>query len=546
MKRAILLFMAFIFAQNIPAEVVVKGRVVSALNQPFKKAIVEVVNRDAPEPKPIVHLTLSETGQFQVKLPAHGGYIITFAAVDHQSRIIPLLLEESPTPIELNVTLYPYDYLEDPAEVRIIGSWNKYRFESAKPMTRQGNRWIYQLTAPADTIGYQLLGLLEEERSINGHQADAFEYDGGGDFHSLLYTKKGETVTITVDPGKFPRYRGERDPWLQVDPNHQYIVEMSQITQLYDKVRSDYFQKKKAYLETRDEDSPPFTYDMRPFIKQIWEIASASSFEWTKSLAALYTIGAFAMSGSGDKALLEKSVRLLSPESPIWIFNYGVLFELDRLAREVDLPIDLGAFETQNPFKLVRGTAILVQMLDAKKKGDAATFQRYYQKLATNYRQYPIFEYYIAKYNPDRRIQVGKLVPEFRVTSLDGKTVISSEQLRGKYYLMDFWAVWCGPCIAEMPYLHQAYEKFKDRNFIILSLSFDKSPEVVNQFRQKKWKMPWLHAFVEGGFNSELARTFEVRGIPKPLLVGPDGTILATELELRGEQLIPTLEKLLK
>jgi len=57
--------------------------------------------------------------------------------------------------------------------------------------------------------------------------------------------------------------------------------------------------------------------------------------------------------------------------------------------------------------------------------------------------------------------------------------------------------------------------------------------------------MPWLHAFVEKGFESDLAKRFEVMGIPKPILVDENGNILALETDLRGENLEKTLEKFL-
>ncbi len=93
-----------------------------------------------------------------------------------------------------------------------------------------------------------------------------------------------------------------------------------------------------------------------------------------------------------------------------------------------------------------------------------------------------------------------------------------------------------------MVYLHKAYDRFEDHGLIILSLSFDQQPEDVEKYRKGEWAMPWLHAFLEGGFQHPISKEFEVWGIPKPILIGPDGTILATE-GLRGDQLEVTLAR---
>ncbi len=58
--------------------------------------------------------------------------------------------------------------------------------------------------------------------------------------------------------------------------------------------------------------------------------------------------------------------------------------------------------------------------------------------------------------------------------------------------------------------------------------------------------MPWLNAFLEDGFRSELAKKFEVVGIPKPILVGPNGLILDKGSVLRGEALDRTLSRYLE
>ena len=142
-------------------------------------------------------------------------------------------------------------------------------------------------------------------------------------------------------------------------------------------------------------------------------------------------------------------------------------------------------------------------------------------------------------------ISVGAPVPDFSLPLLDGEGDVSGESLLGRVYLLDFWAVWCLPCIDEMPTLHAAYERFKDEGFEIVSLSFDDSPDEVRAFRGTQFPMPWLNAHVAEGFGGELARRFEVRGLPKPILVGPDGRILALSSgKLRGVLLERTLEEI--
>ena len=142
---------------------------------------------------------------------------------------------------------------------------------------------------------------------------------------------------------------------------------------------------------------------------------------------------------------------------------------------------------------------------------------------------------------------IGIAAPAFSIKSLeDPKKIFTNATFAGKYLLLDFWATWCGPCRGEMPQLHAAYGKFKSKGLQVLSLSFDQKAEDIAPYRaDPSHAMPWNHAFVEGGFQSPLAVAYGVRGIPKPVLVGPDGKILATENDLRGDSLDKTLEKYL-
>jgi len=115
----------------------------------------------------------------------------------------------------------------------------------------------------------------------------------------------------------------------------------------------------------------------------------------------------------------------------------------------------------------------------------------------------------------------------------------SRDYLSGKTYLIDFWATWCLPCVAELPNLHEAYEAYSERGFEILSVAMGDNREHIEQLRETEWPMPWLHAFEP--LDSEAAELFELFGVPKAILVDGDHTIVGVDEDVRGELLLRVL-----
>ena len=64
------------------------------------------------------------------------------------------------------------------------------------------------------------------------------------------------------------------------------------------------------------------------------------------------------------------------------------------------------------------------------------------------------------------------------------------ESLRGKYVLVDFWATWCAPCVGELPRIQEAYRKYHDAGFEVLSVSLDETRIAVADFVKVR-KLPW-------------------------------------------------------
>ena len=69
--------------------------------------------------------------------------------------------------------------------------------------------------------------------------------------------------------------------------------------------------------------------------------------------------------------------------------------------------------------------------------------------------------------------------PDFESSTIDSRT-ISLSDLRGKYVLIDFWASWCGPCRKENPKIVALYNKYKKKNFTILSVSLDEDLSLIH------------------------------------------------------------------
>ena len=103
----------------------------------------------------------------------------------------------------------------------------------------------------------------------------------------------------------------------------------------------------------------------------------------------------------------------------------------------------------------------------------------------------------------------------------------------GKVVLVDFWATWCGPCVAALPELRELAAAHPKDRFEILAISVDEEVETVIEFLEEE-PMPWANWHI--GTQSELARNWQIRAFPTYLVVDDDGTILSRGLTLEASK----------
>ena len=137
----------------------------------------------------------------------------------------------------------------------------------------------------------------------------------------------------------------------------------------------------------------------------------------------------------------------------------------------------------------------------------------------------------------------GKPVTDFSATDLDGNP-ISLQDYRGKVVLLDFWGVWCGFCIDEMPNLKKVYATYKDQGFDIIGVSLDDEEAALRDYLKEndiQWRQICSGAVWK---DDPLAQQYEITGVPEPWLIARDGTLISHKA--RGEDLEPLVVEALK
>ncbi len=140
-----------------------------------------------------------------------------------------------------------------------------------------------------------------------------------------------------------------------------------------------------------------------------------------------------------------------------------------------------------------------------------------------------------------RRLELLGNKLEIDLETVDGKR-IKTEDFAGKFLIVDFFATWCAPCIAEVPRLKTYYDKHHSKGLEIIAISLDDQRDALDKYLETA-KLPWpvIHDSAPE-LKDKLQTRFGISALPTVLLVNKEGVVVS--LEARGAELVRLMDRL--
>ena len=562
MRKIIILSVLMVlsgFTFSLQAQYVTKGSLLGHDVKPMLRADIFVLSNETRFPRPVLKsFPVNEDGSFKIEFDRPGLYRLNFAGVNHKPFELPVYIDKMDT-ILIKILLQGIRYKKNIQEIKFLTDYDADANRLAHSIAVQPDKngvFVSEFKANDDVFEYQIFGIDEDNHSVNGTQADFWIPDRSADYFSAINTSEDSLVTIVFDPYKLTYSNSVP---------HFEILHAPETTRKFFIIHQDYEKRFQAYGD----------YVMEGRSRGIYDHDYANNYGWEKDFKELDRMitqesdpflrkgwillrlqialnDAFAKPKAKiSKSLAMKALKEIASDSPLWSYHPNTLLAAIGYASEVEKQFaDLQQQHTflkefgkpfmtyldstvaTHPDSSINEILLRAAIGQSHKFNDNEAFEKYYDQYLKKYKGTRNFEITESFYSPSIKIKPGAEVPDFSLPSLDNsQKMISKQSLLGTNYVINFWALWCGPCKPGLEALSRIYEKHHHKNFAILSVSMNYNKQDVVDYRKHKLPMPWLHAHLTDWKPGQgILKDFEVVTIPKNVLVNKNGYIVAVNI----------------
>lgn len=492
--RSILLSLFYlgVFVAAGSGQTIVTGRVTGIDDRQMVKA--NVFLRQPFDTTTINAADVGRSGEFKISIPSKGIWLLVVTGVHHADHTVALYVEKR-TPIEVNVRLGAYTYLNIFDDVKAFGSFNNWYNLTAIPLHKQPDgTYTANVKTKSPFISYKLMNV-RYGGSIEGTQPADYTYDIALGYESKIKAKNG-IATIVFDPQMLPRSERGADvsfPNAQL-LNRDFNEIYEERTEFQDAFRNAF----REYMASRGRNPQAFRFDFSDAISTIKKRLEIEKDPVLRRELFLNYLTVYVMDRRADPTFYSTVLREIPPSSVVWSLDpHSIFFAVihsDLTEAQKDEYVH--KVIEGNSVKRIASALLFDEFMAAKMMVDAKRSAYYYEILARKFGDTPEGRHVERFFSNPSALDTGRPVPSFSVASSDNMArLITNKSLLGKNYLLFFWAARDSASVEEVRYLQKAYEKYKSSKFEILSLSVDSSYTSVVDFRKGRWKMPWLNAF---------------------------------------------------
>jgi thiol-disulfide isomerase/thioredoxin len=515
-------------------------------------------------------------GKFNIEILDTGFVFIRFSGVDHQPFEIPFYIKSYLDTIKLQCNL-KRNIIDKTNEIFALGNFNDFKFfdDNYKMLEENDSIFSVNINYKVDTLVYQIINKgCNYEHSINGSEPTYYVIDEGGDYHSILVSDSiTEKLYLNIKKYQTPK-QAMQLPKINIlnnDELQEFInlcFELKLELTAEDKlgyylrdttlkngsILSNIFNNKlgKKYQTILDNIANNIYQSNNYYSKTMLYLQYLDFASQAMIIRDAHILGFIPLvSIDINLSIIEEGLSAISPLSPLWntklLLSPEVPFCCSILLNKQEFSDYLEEMISSYPDNEFRKNLLTKAFNYYLELDNNEKLRNYYLgRLISEFPEDSYVKHIKREYIDRKKTQKGEKVPDFSLFDIDNKKIITEEDILGKYTLIDFWSTYCGPCIAELPTLTEAYKKYFNDEFNIISISFDTDLRKIINFRSKKFSMPWINAIETEGFSSIIAKDFEVTSIPEPILIDKNGIIIAQGHSLRGNNLLNTLDKYLK